>query len=152
MRGALLQLVSHLQDRLTDKDDGKRKVLRDSAITNLTEWLALFKDRNVTNDVGLDALVAKAQRVLEGVNPDDLRKSDDLRSTIASRLSEVSETLSTMVEIAPERTFDWAAEIAEEVAEEAEAEEVAEEAEAEDFDFAPPEDAEAAQDDAQVQA
>jgi hypothetical protein len=73
------RLVSHLSERLTSDVDGERKIFRDSAITNLTEFFERFKRLNVRSNGDLDRLVETAQRTLSGVDPHIVRNSDSLR-------------------------------------------------------------------------
>jgi len=111
MRAGLLGLVDKLHERLQPGEDGARKVFRNSAVSNVTDWLALFDQRNVTNDAALADVVAKARKVMEGLDPDTLRKDENYRATVSKRLAEVSETLGGMVEKAAVRTFDWSEEL-----------------------------------------
>ena len=43
----LARLVSHLSERLTGTDDGKPKIFRDSAVTNLAEFFERFRTLSV---------------------------------------------------------------------------------------------------------
>ncbi len=70
------KLVSHLTERLSGSDDGKPKVFRDSAVENLSEFFTRFRQLNVGNNAQLDELVAQAQRVIRGVEPQQLRDSN----------------------------------------------------------------------------
>ena len=69
----LAKLVSHLTERLSGSEDGKPKIFRDSAVENLTEFFERFRELNVRSNEQLDQLVADAQRVIRGVEPQDLR-------------------------------------------------------------------------------
>ncbi|MCA9172477.1 MAG: hypothetical protein KDB23_32655, partial [Planctomycetales bacterium] len=57
----LHQLVEHLSERLSGHVDGKPKVFRDTAITNLTEFFDRFQQLNIRSNSDLDDLVANAQ-------------------------------------------------------------------------------------------
>ncbi len=72
------KLVSHLTERLSGSDDGKPKVFRDSAVENLGEFFTRFRQLNVGKNAQLDELVAQAQRVIRGVEPQQLRDSTAL--------------------------------------------------------------------------
>ena len=50
------RLLSHLAERLAGGENGERRVFRDSAITNLTEFFTRFSDLNVRSSSELDAL------------------------------------------------------------------------------------------------
>jgi len=97
MRQTLLEMVSNLQERLSTKDDGKPKVLRESTIKNLQNFLNTFDLRNVTNDKELAAQVAKCRALVAGTNAEALRNSDVFREKIRTGMSEISSALSTMV-------------------------------------------------------
>ena len=77
-----MKLVSHLTERISGSgNDGEKKVFRDSAIGNLTEFFERFKSLNVGSSAQLDGLVAQAQQAVRGVAAKDLRSSSDLAAT-----------------------------------------------------------------------
>jgi len=67
--------MSHLAERLSGTEDGKPKIFRDSAIGNLSEFFERFRELNVRSNADLDRLVADCQRIVRGVEPQDLRDS-----------------------------------------------------------------------------
>ena len=71
----LAKLMSHLAERLSGTEDGKPKIFRDSAIGNLSEFFERFRELNVRSNADLDRLVADCQRIVRGVEPQDLRDS-----------------------------------------------------------------------------
>ena len=89
----LAKLVEHLPERLTGQVDGKPKVFRDSMITNLTEFFERFGNLNVRSNEQLDELVERAQQVVRGVEPQQLRDSRSLRRQVASQHSGVQSAL-----------------------------------------------------------
>lgn len=97
------QLVTHLTERLATAADGTKKVFRDSAITNLTEFFDKFKNMNVHSSKQLDALVEQAKSMVAGVNPEVIRENDDYRQQIATQLSGVQAALDGMMVDAPRR-------------------------------------------------
>lgn len=101
-------LVSHLVDKLTDEQeaDGKPKVFRNSAVTNLGEFFARFQNMNVRQNSELTALVQQAEQILGGVDPNDLRKDASLKTSIAAKMEQVKAALDTMVQDAPTRAID----------------------------------------------
>ncbi len=58
----LARLVEHITDRLSGAEDGKPRVFRDSAVTNLTEFFERFRTLNVRSNEQLDELVAGLNR------------------------------------------------------------------------------------------
>src|SRR5262249_4743780 len=53
--GEFGKLIEHLTERLSDNGDGERKVFRDSAVQNLTEFFDRFRQLNVRSNNDLDA-------------------------------------------------------------------------------------------------
>ncbi len=100
--GELAKLVSHLTERLTG-EEGERKIFRDSAITNLVDFFERFRQLNVRSNAQLDDLVAQAQRVVQGIEPQELRDKADLRAHVTSQLSQVQEALDSMIVDRPRR-------------------------------------------------
>jgi hypothetical protein len=98
-------LVSHLAERLSGADDGKPKVFRDSAIDNLREFFERFRHLNIRSNDQLDELVQRAQRVVRGVEPQQLRDSQPLRQQIASQLASVQSVLDCLLVDRPRRNI-----------------------------------------------
>jgi len=101
--GELSQLVSHLTDRLSGQTDGRPKVFRDSAIGNLHEFFERFRSLNVRSNEQLDVLVAQCQGIVQGIQPQELRKRDTLRQQVASELSGVQAALDGLLIDRPRR-------------------------------------------------
>jgi len=99
----LSKLVGHLTERLTEGVNGEKKVFRDSAMTNLTEFFTRFKSLNVSSNAELDRLVETAERVLSGTEPEAVRNNSALRQQITTQLSAVSATLDGMLVDQPRR-------------------------------------------------
>jgi hypothetical protein len=99
----LSKLVSHLTERLTGSDGEDRKIFRDSAINNLLEFFGKFRQLNVRSNAQLDDLVAQAQRVVQGVEPQALRDRPDLRQHVTTQLSRVQSALDGMMVNRPRR-------------------------------------------------
>ncbi len=101
----LAKLVSHLTERLSGTEDGKPKIFRDSAIGNLTEFFERFRDLNVGSSAELDGLVADCRRIVQGVEPQDLRDSRGLRQHVATELSRVQSVLDGLLVDRPRRNI-----------------------------------------------
>ena len=97
------RLLSHLSERLTNDQTGERRVFRDSAVTNLTDFFARFQQLNVRSNPELDALVEEAQRLVQNVSPQDLRDNDSLRQQIASEMTRVRGQVEGLITDAPRR-------------------------------------------------
>ena len=99
----LAKLVEHLAERLTGQVDGKPKVFRDSMVTNLTEFFERFGKLNVRSNEQLDDLVERAQQVVRGVEPQQLRDNRSLRQQVATQLSGVQSALDGLLVDRPRR-------------------------------------------------
>ena len=103
--GELAKLVSHLTERLSGQEDGKPKIFRDSAVENLTEFFQRFRTLNVRSSEQLDNLVADAQRVIRGVEPQALRDDVSLRQHVATEMSRVQSVLDGLLVDRPRRNI-----------------------------------------------
>ena len=101
--GELAKIVSHLTERLSGQADGQPKIFRDSAVGNLTEFFERFRDLNVRSNEELDRLVADAQGIVRGVEPQDLRDNQALRQHVATELSRVQSVLDGLLVDRPRR-------------------------------------------------
>jgi hypothetical protein len=106
----LKAMVDRAVDRLTPDGDGKPKVFRDSLIANMTEFLGDLTARNITGNVELEALGAKARAILDGVNPDTLRVNPSIRTEVRTGFSGIQVDLNRMVSLRPKRFFEVSAE------------------------------------------
>jgi len=101
----LTQMVEHLTERLSGRQDGKPKVFRDTAVTNLTEFFDRFRSLNIRSNEQLDELVEHAQRVITGVDPQHLRNSQALREQVASQMTVVQSGLDQLLVDRPRRNI-----------------------------------------------
>ena len=101
----LSKLVEHLSERLSGEGDGKAKVFRDTAVTNLTEFFERFRTLNVRSNEQLDDLVNRAQQVLGGVEPQQLRDSTSLRQRLVTQLAGVQSSLDGLMIDRPRRNI-----------------------------------------------
>ena len=101
----LAQLISHLTERLSGQEGDKPKVFRDSAIGNLQSFFARFRDLNVSSNEQLDRLVADAQQIVRGVQPQNLRENTALRQHVATEMSRVQSVLDGMLVDRPRRNI-----------------------------------------------
>jgi hypothetical protein len=99
----LSKLVSHLTDRLAGTEDGKPKIFRDSAVNNMTEFFERFSQLNIRSNEQLDDLVANAQNVVAGIEPQQLRDNTGLRQQVATQLAGVQSVLDGLLVDRPRR-------------------------------------------------
>jgi hypothetical protein len=105
MRASLLELVSHLRDRLGDQPDGKPQRLRESTLEKLRGFLATFDLRNVVDDQELKEQVDKARALLEGVSTDALRNMPLVRTWVRDGMAQVAAQMDVLVSDRVSRKF-----------------------------------------------
>ena len=101
----LTKLVEHITERLSGQTDGRPKVFRDTAIANLTEFFQRFRTLNVRSNAQLDALVDRAQQIVAGIQPQQLRDNGVLRQQVASQLAGVQSSLDGLLLDRPRRNI-----------------------------------------------
>ena len=99
------KLVSHLTERLSGQEDGRPRIFRDSAVENLREFFERFRQLNVRSNDQLDDLVGQAQRIVQGVEPQELRDSSTLRQQVATQLAGVQSVLDGLLVDRPRRAI-----------------------------------------------
>jgi hypothetical protein len=99
------RLVNHLAERLSGDEDGRPKIFRDSAITNLGEFFNRFRELNVGSSEQLDELVVRCEQLMNGVQPQTLRDNDSLRRSLSTNLSAVQSSLDQLVVDRPRRNI-----------------------------------------------
>jgi hypothetical protein len=95
LRGAMLQLVETMRDRL-DTPDGKPRIFV-PATKNLAEFLGTFDCRNIADDGELQKMVADARQMLAGVSPARLKDEASLRAQVRTGMDRIAAKLGTMV-------------------------------------------------------
>ena len=101
----LSRLVEHLTERLTGSEDGKPKVFRDSAVKNLTEFFERFRHLNVRSNQQLDEMVAQAQRVVRGIEPQQLRDNPTVRQRVMTQFAGVQSVVDGLLVDRPRRAI-----------------------------------------------
>lgn len=102
LRVSLQELITHTAERLRQRPDGTRPVLRDSVLGNLSEFLEFFEARNLTDDAELGALVERAREVIAGIETDELRRNPDMRQSIGNAVAALMPSADDLVN-APKR-------------------------------------------------
>ena len=72
---------------------------------NLTEFFQRFRSLNVRSSEQLDRLVADAQGIMRGIEPQALRDDKDLRQQVATEMSRVQATLDGLLVDRPRRAI-----------------------------------------------
>ncbi|MDD3983983.1 MAG: hypothetical protein PHE11_06480 [Candidatus Omnitrophica bacterium] len=98
MRAALAGLVGHLVDVLQPGPDGKPKTFRNSTIDNIVGFLDTFSARNVVGDDELGRIVADARAVLDGADPQSIRKAPMIQQMVRDGMTQVRQRLEQLTE------------------------------------------------------
>ena len=98
-------LVSHLAERLSGESDGKPKVFRDTAVTNLNEFFERFRRLSIGTDESLEQLVDQARSLVTGVVPENLRQRESLRQQISNGLTRIEASLDGYMTDRPRRNI-----------------------------------------------
>ncbi len=101
----LEKLIAHLAERLSGSTDGRPKIFRDSAVENLGEFFQRFRRLNVRSSEQLDELVEQARRLVDGVEPQQLRDNGGLRERVAAGLTQVHGLLDDLLVDRPRRNL-----------------------------------------------
>jgi hypothetical protein len=105
MRLALHGVVTNLFDALKkDPITGKRKKLFDSNVENLVDFCRSFPGRNLGEDAECLAVRDQIMSLMQGVSPDMLRESENLKDHVAAGLEKMKDGLGVLV-IATGRKF-----------------------------------------------
>ena len=97
MRSQFKELVDHLVDRLSPEEDGKRKKFHATTVNKVKEFLDAFSVKNVTDDTELEQLVGATRKLMDGVDVDQIKGSDHLRSNIQKGFGIVKDCLDQLV-------------------------------------------------------
>lgn len=97
LRAGFMTLIQHASSRLDAGPGEKPKIIRDSMIGNIKEFIETFSQRNLMNDVELQLLVNKADAILGNVTTQKLREDGKLREQIKAEFDGVNAKLAEMV-------------------------------------------------------
>ena len=77
--------------------------LRDSVVSNLTDFFERFRTLNIRSNEDLDSLVHRARLIVSGIKPQSLRNDLTLRERVAGQLGQVQSALDTLMVDRPRR-------------------------------------------------
>jgi hypothetical protein len=104
LRAEYAKFVGHLIERLEPDADGSKKMMKSSSLERFQEFLDLFKDRNLFEDNELEALVAKTRGLVNGVDVEMLKSSDEFGAFVKKGMERVAqEVTETFLTVAPRR-------------------------------------------------
>jgi len=87
--GRLHECLLHMSDRLTDGQDGKRKVFHDTMLSNAHGLVELLGRLNVTNDQKLEDARVQLKKAISTVDTDDLKEHEEVRSEVKDKVDSI---------------------------------------------------------------
>lgn len=109
LREEFAEIVRHISDRLTGKEDGKPKQIRSAMMDRLHEFLDSFGDRNLFQDGELASLVTKAREMVDGVSVEGLRADEGIRQRLGDEMISIRDAVDAAIEDLPRRKIRMAA-------------------------------------------
>lgn len=97
--------MSHLAERISGASDGRPKIFRDTAVTNLHEFFERFRTLSVRSDADLERLVDQAQKLLQGIEPQAQRHNPSLRLQLANQLAAMQSSIDGLLVDRPRRNL-----------------------------------------------
>lgn len=104
-------LVDKMVDQLGFSEDGKKKAFHKVNAEKLAEYLENLPFRNVMQNQDLEKLCSSASRLLEGIDVDGIKKSDDYRAAVQESFAIVKGKLDKLVVDAPTRAIAFDEEV-----------------------------------------
>lgn len=87
--GRLHEHLLRMSDRLSDTEDGKNKIFRDSLLENAVELVDLLKHFNLTNDPTMEQARLDLADAIGSYDVEDLREVDVCRHAVKSKVDEI---------------------------------------------------------------
>lgn len=81
--------LTHLSDRLAEPEGEQTKQFRSTFVTNVQDMCQLLTHLNITKDPELEMARRDLERVIAGVDVEDIRESIDLRTDIKAQVDSV---------------------------------------------------------------
>lgn len=104
LRVSWASIIEHAVTQLQPSEPGARKkVFKDALVVKMREFIDAFPSRNITNDSELADLVSKAKAILEGIDPKDIRKKEDVRTQVQTSFEQIKVAMAGLVQDTDER-------------------------------------------------
>ena len=82
-------VLKHMVDRLTDEEEGDRKIFQSSMIDKANELIDTLDSMNITNDTQLENARASLAAALAGISVKDLRESKAVRHDVRTQVEDI---------------------------------------------------------------
>ena len=87
--GRLHDCLTHMSERLTTDEDGKRKVFHGTMLTNARELIGLLRRLNVTNDPELEEARRDLEQAIVNTDTETIKDSDYVRETVKEKVDAI---------------------------------------------------------------
>jgi hypothetical protein len=87
------EMIALLLDKLKPNPDGTKKIFRDSAITNITEFIDQFRKTNIGAGDRIEKLVSKLDEITKDTSASALRHSKETARRISEHLEMLKEEI-----------------------------------------------------------
>jgi cell division FtsZ-interacting protein ZapD len=85
----LYECLTHMSERLSSDDEGKRKVFHGTILTNAHELVNLLSRLNITNDPQLEQARRELNAALTNTDLDTLKESDYIRENVKAKVDDI---------------------------------------------------------------
>lgn len=100
LRGELHKMVSEFANKLGhDEKTGKPKVFKGKRVEKMKTFMATFKDRDLTDDKELRAIVDQANKVLSNMDIKKVRNDEEFRSSISEEFTKITDSADDLIVI-----------------------------------------------------
>lgn len=100
MRDPYERLYEHIS-RMVARLSEKGGVVRDTLVSGLADLCAVLPGLNLTNDPQLEDLRRRAERMIQNVNPQELRDHPAVRRSVARQATEIQQLMAGFMGAAP---------------------------------------------------
>jgi|SRR5580700_337645 hypothetical protein len=90
----LYDAIHRMVEKLSDPDG----IFRDTLVTNLVDLCQILPGLNLTGDEKLDQLRKRAERMIEDINPQELRDEPKVRRSVAKQAREIESLMGAFME------------------------------------------------------
>lgn len=98
LRVGFTRLVSEFSEKLgNDPETGKPRVFQKGRLEKLRDFLITFEVRDLTGDAELALLASQARQLIDGVDPNKLRKDGEFRTQLETGFAKIAEQAGKMV-------------------------------------------------------
>jgi hypothetical protein len=85
----LIEGLAHVSDRLTDKDDGSRKMFQRTLIERLAETVANVRALNVTKNEAVERMASMTEKAIAHVDVDFIKENDTARNKLREEVDSI---------------------------------------------------------------